>query len=70
MLFRSSVCIGENSIWDRLKSYWGDGCGRYKERVIGEIIEELERQDIAGKLVQKDFSAYYKDDIGTILDVS
>ena len=65
-----SVCIGENSIWDRLKSYWGDGCGRYKERVIGEIIEELERQDIAGKLVQKDFSAYYKDDIGTILDVS
>ena len=65
-----SVCIGENSIWDRLKSYWGDGCGRYKERVIGEIIEELERQDIVGKLSQKDFSACYKEDIGKILDIS
>lgn len=64
-----SASMGENSIWDRFKKYWGDGRGDYRNRIIEEIIGELERQDIAGKLTEKDFGAHYKEDIGKILDI-
>lgn len=46
-----------------------ESTGRYREEVIEGIIGELEKQNIAAKLAEKDFCADYMESIGKILDV-
>ena len=43
-------CMKDDPLWRKLSGYWGKGIDGYRKKIIVEIIEELERKNIAAKL--------------------
>lgn len=62
-------CMRYSSIWSKLRRLWGRGTGRYREEVIAGVMGELERQDIAAKLAEKDFYTAYTEGIEKIMNI-
>ncbi len=65
-----SECLKDNSLWNELNTYWGDGIGNYKRRVIDRIEAELVRQNFEEKLKLKNYFREYMIDIKSFLDIS
>lgn len=65
-----SECLKDNSIWNELYTYWGDGIGKYKKRVIDRIKAELVRQNFEEKLKLENYFREYMIDIKSFLDIS
>ncbi|MCM1553850.1 MAG: hypothetical protein NC092_14345 [Butyrivibrio sp.] len=57
-----------HGLWERLRRYWGESSGGYREKVIKNIIAEMEKEKIEDKIKEKDLCADYIDDVSETLD--
>lgn len=63
-------CLKDNSLWNELYTYWGDGRGNYKGRVSEGIRNELEAQNLEKKLNSKNYYKEYMEVLKNFLSIS
>lgn len=63
-------CLKDNSLWNELYTYWGDGRGNYKGRVSEGIRDELVAQNLEKKLNSKNYYKEYMEVIKNFLSIS
>lgn len=69
--YKRIVCevLENNPLWGELQTYWGDGIGHYKDRIIYKIENELKSKDLEKKLESEDCCKKYMEEIKLFLDI-
>ena len=63
-------CLKDNPLWGELYTYWGDGRGNYKKRVINKIKDELVKKNLVNTLKPEKYYRQYMDDIKDFLSIT